>query len=177
MRNFLVVCTVLAAAALAFAKPHGSVATMAAPDEPGPRLVVRGRVFDASGRRPVAGATVYAYHTDASGRYNVPGAREPRLRAHVVTEGEGRFELRTVRPGAYPGRRDPAHIHLQVRGGGHPQQWVDDVRFSDDPRVTPAMLADSKAKGRFAPIVTPSRDARGVHHVTINIRLRNEARP
>lgn len=155
---------------------YPSVATLAAPDEPGERLIVRGRVFDPSGTRPVAGVTVYAYHTAVDGRYNVPDAREPRLRARVTTDREGRFELRTIRPGSYPGRRDPAHIHMQVSGGGYPEQWVDDLEFSDDPNVTAERLAASKAKGRFAPIVTTTRDANGVQHATINIRLRNTAR-
>jgi protocatechuate 3,4-dioxygenase beta subunit len=118
--------------------------------------------------------TVYAYHTDATGRYNKPLAIQPRLRATVVTNGEGRFELRTIRPVGYPGRRDPAHIHFQLQGGGYPKQGRA-LEFTDDPRMTPARLAEERSKGKFASIVTPKRDARGVQHANINIRLENES--
>lgn len=167
MRWLLMVVSIIAT----YAYGSGNwIATLADAREPGTRLVVHGQVFDPSGTKPAAGVTVYAYHTDATGRYNKPLALQPRLRATVVTNGEGRFELRTIRPVGYPGRRDPAHIHFQLRGGGYPKQ-SGALEFSDDPRMTPAMLAKARAKGKFASIVTPKRDARGVQHANINIRL------
>jgi protocatechuate 3,4-dioxygenase beta subunit len=115
---------------------------------------------------------VYAYHTDATGVYNRPGIKEPRLKATVVTDAEGRFELRTIRPGAYPGSSGPAHIHFEVSGAGYDKQWPDEMQFADDRAITPQMLSESKAKGMFGSIVTTTRDARGVQHAAINIRLR-----
>jgi len=156
-------------------KPTGPLATLAPPSEPGTRLIVKGQVFDPSGTRPVAGVIVYAYHTDARGHYNKLGIREPRLKGWVQTDAQGKFELHTIRPGAYPGRTDPAHIHFEVWGAGYPKQSPDALEFTDDAHVTPKMLAASRAKGKFASIVTPSRDARGVLHVTIQMRLRNES--
>lgn len=157
------------------AERHPSVATLARQEEPGERLVVRGQLFDANGVRPLAGVTIYAYHTAADGRYHLESERKPRLRAHVTTDADGRFELRTIRPGSYPSRRDPAHIHIQASGGGHPEQWLDDVHFSDDPKVTQEMLAESRTKGKFASIVTPVRDSNGVWKATVNVRLGDAA--
>lgn len=180
---FISILVVAAAVAIAAVRggekaagEYPSVATLAGANEPGERLIVHGRLLDPSGTRPVAGATVYAYHTAADGRYNVAGKREPRLAARVTTDADGRFELRTIRPGSYPGRRDPAHIHMQVSGGGYPEQWVDSLEFSDDPRVTPEMLAQAKTKGTFTPVVTPRRSPNGVLEATINIRLSDTAR-
>lgn len=173
MRLFLMLFLIVAT--VAHGKPQGPVATLAPPSEPGTRLVVKGQVFDPSGTKPVAGVIVYAYHTDAAGVYNKPGVREPRLRGWARTDAQGRFELRTIRPGSYPGRRDPAHIHFEVWGAGYPKQWVDELQFTDDPKVTQEMLAKSRAKGKFAPIVTPARDGKGVLHATISMRLRNES--
>jgi protocatechuate 3,4-dioxygenase, beta subunit len=171
MRLLLTIFMLAATAALG--SGNSSIAVMAGTTEPGTRLIVHGQVFDPSGKKPVAGVTVYAYHTDATGRYNKPGAREPRLRAWVTTDAQGRFELRTIRPVGYPGRRDPAHIHFELRGGGYPKQWVDALEFANDPRMTPERLAESQAKGKFGGIVTTTRDARGVEHATIHIRLGN----
>ncbi len=170
MRWLFILWTLIAT----YAYAGGWIATMAGDGEPGTRLVVHGQLFDPSGTKPAAGVTVYAYHTDATGRYNKPLAIRPRLRATVVTNQEGRFELRTIRPVGYPGRRDPAHIHFELRGGGYPKQGAA-LEFTDDPRMTPARLAESRAKGKFASIVTPKRDVRGVQHATINFRLGTES--
>lgn len=51
-----------------------SSVVVAGADEPGERLVVTGRVID--GANPVAGASVYVFHTDASGVY-APGLSGP----------------------------------------------------------------------------------------------------
>lgn len=155
-----------------FARAGSHVGIMVTEKEPGVRLIVSGRVFDPSGTKPVAGVRVYAYHTDATGIYNKPDARQPRLKATVVTDADGRFELRTIRPAAYPGSSGPAHIHFEVSGAGYDKQWPDELQFADDPAITPSMLAESKAKGTFAPIVQTTRDGRGVLHATYNIRLR-----
>jgi protocatechuate 3,4-dioxygenase beta subunit len=120
----------------------------------------------------VPGLTLYAYHTDTTGDYGLLGNMNPRLRGSVVTDAEGRFELRTIRPGSYPGRKDPAHIHFEVSGAGYPKQWVDELRFADDPKVTAEHRAESRAKGKFAPIVATTRDDKGVLHANINIRIR-----
>lgn len=160
-------------AIVAVASSPDSVAKLAPAGEPGTPLIVAGRVFDHTGTRAVAGVELYAYHTDAKGLYGRFGNLRPRLKATVVTDSEGRFEWRTIRPMPYPGRGNPAHIHIQASGGGYPKQWVDDLLFSDDPYVTEAQKAESRKKGKFAPIVTTTRDARGVLRATFNIRLSN----
>lgn len=169
-RLWLVLIPIVAVALMA--QPGSHVGVMATEKEPGTRLIVSGRVFDPSGTKPVAGVKVYAYQTDATGIYNKPDPREPRLKATVVTDAEGRFELRTIRPGSYPGGGGPAHIHFEVSGAGYDKQWPDEMQFADDPAVTASMREDSKAKGQFASIVDTKRDARGVLHANINIRLR-----
>jgi protocatechuate 3,4-dioxygenase beta subunit len=122
----------------------GSVLELAGRDEPGTRLVVAGLVRDGSGR-PVAGAEIHVYQTDAAGRYTKDRPMdEPhaRLSGWVHTDAQGRFELRTLRPGGYPGtvhlgdrdRKIPAHIHLDVSARGYRSQRLQAV-FADDPRL------------------------------------------
>ena len=160
-------------AIVATAKSTHSRARLAPPGERGTPLVVAGQVFDPTGTRPVPGVTLYAYHTDASGSYGSGGTRDPRLKGTVTTDAEGRFVWETIRPMPYPGGGNPAHIHIRASGAGYPEQWVDELHFADDPYLTPAQKAAARQKGRFAPIVTPAREAGGVLHATFNIRLSN----
>ena len=52
-----------------------SVGRIAPESEPGTALVVHGRLFAADGRTPLAGAVVFAYHTDREGLYDRPGSK------------------------------------------------------------------------------------------------------
>jgi protocatechuate 3,4-dioxygenase, beta subunit len=154
-----------------------SIATFAAPNEPGTRLIVSGRVWDPAGTRGVGGVKLDAYHTDAKGLYNPRGTNgDARLKGTVITDADGRFEWRTIRPMPYPGGGNPAHIHIQASGGGYPSQWVDDMHFSDCQYVTAKMKEESKAKGKFGGVATTTRDAKGVLHATLNIRLSDNPR-
>jgi protocatechuate 3,4-dioxygenase beta subunit len=110
--------------------------------EPGTRLRVSVRLQTRDGR-PVAGAQVHAYQTDASGAYTRERPMdEPhaRLSARLRTDADGRFELRTIHPGGYPravklGGRErhiPAHIHLDIRAPGLPERRLQAV-FAEDP--------------------------------------------
>lgn len=159
-------------AIVAVAKQTHSRTRFTPANEPGTPLVVTGQVFDPSGTKPLAGVKLYAYHTDAKGTYG-PVQGKPRLTGTVTTDAQGRFEWQTIRPMPYPGGGNPAHIHIQASGGGYPQQWIDELRFVDDPYLTPAQKAEAQKKGKFAPIVAPTRDAQGVLHATFNIRLSN----
>jgi len=99
-------------------------------EEPGRRLIVTGEVLAPEGMTPAAGVTVYADDTDAEGYYGENRAEyPPRLYGWMKTDADGRFELRTILPGSYPGVRVPAHIHFSLWGAGYPLQWVDELRI------------------------------------------------
>lgn len=110
--------------------------------EPGDRLTVTGTLIDGAGH-PIANAELHVYQTDASGRYTpLKPMDEPhaRLGGRLRTGAEGRFELRTIRPGGYAKavllkgveRHIPAHIHIDVRADGHAARHYQMV-FADDP--------------------------------------------
>ncbi len=119
----------------------GSTVILCRADEPGPRLLIDGRVTDPSGR-PVPGAVVSAYNTDANGLYNPPNSptREPRIQGVAIADAEGRFQMLTVRPGPYPNADDPAHMHFKVTAPTFHLTYST-IWFEGDPLLSPAKRA------------------------------------
>jgi protocatechuate 3,4-dioxygenase beta subunit len=147
-----------------------SAIVIAPPVVPGERLVVRGQVLAPDGETPVPGVVLYAYQTDQSGRYARIGWI-PRLRGWVRTDAEGRYEYSTIRPGAYPGRSNAAHVHVQLWGAGYEPQYSTDLLFADDPLVPQGERERSGAAGRFAHVCAPGRTEAGELLCTHDHRL------
>jgi protocatechuate 3,4-dioxygenase beta subunit len=143
-----------------------SVGRIASASEPGQPLVVHGRVYRSDGVTPAAGVVVFGYHTDRTGVYNRTGAHGWRLYGWAKSDADGRFEFRTIRPGAYPGRGIPAHIHVTIDAPSLPRRWVDELQFLDDPLLT----AEQKRSAR--PVTTRA----GVQNVDFNIRIEEKGR-
>ena len=107
-----------------------------AEQEAGVPAVIRGRVLSLDGT-PIAGAELDVWQNGSNRLYAVqdPDAPDDHLRGRFLTDGEGRFEFRAVRPVPYPIPDDgpvgrmlaatarhpwrPAHVHLVVRAPGH----------------------------------------------------------
>ena len=64
--------------------------------------------------KPLAGALLDFWQADDKGRYDNSGFR---LRGHQFTDAEGRYRLRSIVPGLYPGRTRHIHVKVQPRGG------------------------------------------------------------
>jgi protocatechuate 3,4-dioxygenase beta subunit len=136
---------------------------IAAPGEPGERLVLTGRVVKPDGRTPAAGVVVYVHHTNAKGVYPMRGdetgwgRRHGYLRGWVKTGPDGEYRFETIRPAPYTGLTDPAHIHFIIKEPDRREYWIDDVWFTDDPLVTPAQKARLENRGGPG-LVTPRRE-------------------
>ena len=106
-------------------------------DGVGDPLAVTGRVTSTTGN-PICGAEVDVWHANGQGRYenqDPDNQPEHNLRGRFVTDAEGRFAFRTVRPAGYPLPDDgpvgrlarrlglsldrPAHLHFAVTAPGH----------------------------------------------------------
>jgi protocatechuate 3,4-dioxygenase beta subunit len=75
----------------------------------GTSLLVTGDVVDTR-CRPIRGALLDFWQADAAGEYDNRGYR---LRGHQFADSRGRYALRTILPGLYPGRT--RHIHVKVQ--------------------------------------------------------------
>ncbi|MDI1263255.1 MAG: hypothetical protein PS018_08360 [bacterium] len=64
--------------------------------------------------KPVSGALLDFWQADDRGRYDNSGFR---LRGHQFTDAEGRYRLRSIVPGLYPGRTRHIHVKVQPRDG------------------------------------------------------------
>ncbi|WP_291866789.1 intradiol ring-cleavage dioxygenase [Bradyrhizobium sp.] len=64
--------------------------------------------------KPHAGALLDFWQADDQGRYDNSGFR---LRGHQFADAEGRYRLRSIVPGNYPGRTRHIHVKVQPRGG------------------------------------------------------------
>ena len=103
--------------------------------------VIEGRVLDENGA-PVADALVDVWQANRHGRYDHeadpnPAPLDPDFQgwARLRTDAEGRFSLRTIKPGAYPveeGWSRPPHVHFKVaRRGFH--ELTTQMYFAGDP--------------------------------------------
>lgn len=111
--------------------------------------IAQGRITDLSGRlldqngRPVSRARIEIWQCDATGRYHHPldrrGARDPRFQGfgHTVTDAEGRYRFRTIRPVPYPGRTP--HIHVAVFPDGA-SPFTTQLYVAGEPRNAGDML-------------------------------------
>jgi protocatechuate 3,4-dioxygenase beta subunit len=115
-------------------------------DPIGERIIVHGRVLDENAR-PVPGTLVEIWQANAGGRYRHKkdtylAPIDPNFGGcgRTLTDAEGRYAFRTVKPGAYPWRNwvnnwRPAHIHVSVFGTAFAQRLITQMYFEGDPLI------------------------------------------
>ena len=102
----------------------------------GTSLLVTGDVVDTR-CRPVRGALLDFWQADAAGEYDNQGYR---LRGHQFADARGRYALRTIVPGLYPGRT--RHIHVKVQAPNGPVLTTQ-LYFPNEPRNATDGIFDS----------------------------------
>lgn len=155
-----------------------STARIAPAGEPGEPLVIQGVVTDAA-KRPVAGVIVYAYHTDAKGEYPSTEAhrravkhRHGMLRGFAQTDAQGRYAFETIRPASYPvPNAPPQHVHMHVVEPGRCHYYIDDLLFTDDPKLTPDVRRRMDRGRGGSGVATPARDKAGAFRARRDIEL------
>ena len=115
-------------------------------DPIGERIIVHGRVLDENAR-PVPNTLVEIWQANASGRYrhkkdSYLGALDPNFGGcgRTITDENGYYFFRTIKPGAYPWRNwvnnwRPAHIHVSVFGSSFSQRLITQLYFEGDPLI------------------------------------------
>lgn len=123
-------------------------------DPIGERIIVHGRVLDENGR-PVAGTLVEIWQANAGGRYRHKkdtylAPVDPNFGGcgRTLTDENGYYAFRTVKPGAYPWRNwgnswRPAHIHFSVFGSGFAQRLITQLYFEGDPLIAKCPIVNT----------------------------------
>lgn len=147
---------------------------LAADDEPGQRLMLRGVVLSSDCRTPLPHTVIEIWQANDEGFYDKkePGnfleAVKPRLRGILLTDEKGRYEIETIVPGAYPippgvpglekygGLTRARHIHVKVLPFLHVAlttqlYFKNDEHLAGDPwgGHKPSLALDLKQDGKY----------------------------
>ena len=120
----------------------------AAPGESaiGERIILHGRVLDENAR-PVPNTLLEVWQANAGGRYRhrkdtYLAPIDPNFGGcgRTLTDENGYYYFRTIKPGAYPWRNRvndwrPAHIHFSVFGSSFSQRLISQIYFEGDPLI------------------------------------------
>lgn len=134
----------------------------------GERIVVHGFVRDEFSR-PVRNALVEVWQANAGGRYRHKKDQylapiDPNFGGcgRTMTDDNGYYFFRTIKPGPYPWRNRindwrPSHIHFSVSGDGWAQRLITQMYFEGDPLIAsdPILrcISDEEAiRGLIAPL-------------------------
>src|SRR5258705_12519673 len=103
-------------------------------------IYAMGQVLTVGGQ-PVKGARVELWQANTHGRYTHPSDTNPAPLdpnfqgfAILTTDAEGRYRMKTIKPGAYPAGPDrmrPPHIHVEVTGQRN--RLVTQMYFAGEP--------------------------------------------
>ncbi|MFK3793123.1 MULTISPECIES: protocatechuate 3,4-dioxygenase subunit beta [Pseudomonas] len=112
----------------------------------GERIIVAGRVCDQYGK-PVPHTLVEMWQANAGGRYRHKNDRylaplDPNFGGvgRTLTDRDGYYSFRTIKPGPYPWRNAPndwrpAHIHFSISGPAIATRLVTQLYFEGDPLI------------------------------------------
>lgn len=136
----------------------------------GERILLHGRVLDENAR-PVPHTLVEIWQANAGGRYRHKkdtylAPIDPNFGGcgRTLTDEDGHFAFRTVKPGAYPWRNGlndwrPAHIHVSIFGTGFAQRLITQCYFEGDPFIP------------LCPIIRTVPDPNAVDQLTAKLDL------
>jgi protocatechuate 3,4-dioxygenase beta subunit len=120
----------------------------------GERIVVHGYVLDENGQ-PVRNALVEVWQANAGGRYRHKKDQylapiDPNFGGcgRMLTDENGHYFYRTIKPGPYPWRNRindwrPSHVHYAISGTGFAQRLITQMYFEGDPLIASCPIVKS----------------------------------
>lgn len=112
----------------------------------GERIIVHGYIMDENAR-PIPNALIEIWQANAGGRYRHGNDRylaplDPNFGGcgRTISNHDGYYFFRTIRPGPYPWRNRmndwrPAHIHFALSGRSWCQRLITQMYFEGDPLI------------------------------------------
>lgn len=119
----------------------------------GIKTKITGTIYQKDGKTPAEGVIVYIYHTDQNGIYATKGGetgwgkRHGYIRGWVKTGKNGKYTFYTLKPGAYPDRSSPAHIHPTILEPNGRYYWLGSYHFEGDSLLTEKEISPKLPRG------------------------------
>lgn len=110
----------------------------------GTRLTISGYVMTVDCKW-IPGTKLEFWQADANGAYDLEGYR---LRGHVFTDENGRYQIETILPAPYGSR--PRHIHVMVLPPGGPGLTTQLYFVGDSPYPELTVALEENASGATA---------------------------
>jgi protocatechuate 3,4-dioxygenase beta subunit len=157
-------------------KKLSAVDTLPDFNEKGPKMLVTGTIFKPDGKTPAKDVILYIYHTDQTGEYSKKGnetgwgKRHGYIRGWIKTGADGKYSFYTLRPAAYPGRKNPEHIHPTIKEPGYSPYWIDEYLFEDDPILTTEEKNRQQGRGGKG-IIKVTKNSKGIQVAKRDITL------
>ncbi len=142
------------------AKKISSIDTSSGWNQNGQKVLLTGVVYLFDGKTPASDVLLYYYHTNTAGKYlhkaeekrsmppNDLGQTHGYIRGWVKTDYEGKYYIYTVRPGTYPTKDEPDHVHVNVKENNDINEYyIDDFVFDDDKLLTSAKRKKLENRG------------------------------
>jgi protocatechuate 3,4-dioxygenase beta subunit len=110
-------------------------------NDPGAKLKLTGTIYKNDGKTAAADIILYIFHTNQKGIYETRGGEAGWARRHgiirgwIKTDSTGKYTFYTLKPGTYPDRSQPAHIHGTILEPNGYYYWIDSWRFKGDPQL------------------------------------------
>ncbi|MGB7209508.1 MAG: hypothetical protein WBD27_12665 [Pyrinomonadaceae bacterium] len=139
----------------------------------GEPMEISGTVFQADGKTPAPNTLIYLYHTDFEGYYGrkKDEHKHGRYRGWMLTDKEGRYSFKSIKPAPYPENRFAAHIHMTVTTAKMREDWIDSILFEGDRLISQQERNMAGKKGGFQPILSLEKGKDGLLRATRNIQL------
>jgi protocatechuate 3,4-dioxygenase beta subunit len=119
----------------------------------GLKIKVTGTIYKSDGKTPAEGVILYIYHADQNGIYAKKGnekgwaKRHGYIRGWVRTGADGKYAFYTLKPGVYPDRSTPAHIHPLILEPNGKYYWLGSYHFWGDSLLTEKEIHPESPRG------------------------------
>ncbi len=141
-----------------------SVDTLPDFNNEGQKLKLTGTIYQQDGKTPAKDVILYIYHTNQNGIYPTKGdeegwaKRHGYLRGWVKTGNDGKYTFYTLKPGIYPSRNAPAHIHPTILEPDGKYYWIQDYYFVGDSLLTENELNPKLPRGGSSGLLNLQKD-------------------
>ncbi|MGD8748922.1 MAG: hypothetical protein PVI44_10670 [Balneolaceae bacterium] len=130
----------------------------------GPKLKITGTIYKNDGKTPASDVILYIYHTNQKGVYETLGnetgwaRRHGHIRGWIKTGKDGRYTFYTLKPGTYPNRSAPAHIHPLILEPNGKYYWLGSYLFEGDPLLTDEQRNPDSPRGGSSGVMTLEKE-------------------